>query len=56
MCITAFPQLISVAWYNLHMAWQLSLPKRFSVAAACGIYIYIYTYIYSIYCRDAGEV
>ena len=35
MCF-AVPQLISVAWYNLDMAWQLFIPKRLSVATACG--------------------
>ena len=32
----AVPQLISVAWYNLDMAWQPFIPKRLS-----DIYIYI---------------
>ena len=27
---------ISVAWYNLDMAWQLFIPKRLSVRTACG--------------------
>ena len=37
MCFTV-PQLIrlSVAWYNLDMAWQLFIPKRLSVTTACG--------------------
>ena len=35
MCF-AVPQLIRVAWYNLDMAWQLFIPKRLSVATACG--------------------
>ena len=35
MCF-AVPQLISVAWYNLDMAWQLFIPKRLSVTTACG--------------------
>ena len=30
----AVPQLISVAWYNLDMAWQPFIPKRLSVATA----------------------
>ena len=55
----AVPQLISVAWYNLDMAWQPFIPKRLSVTTACGtiavmrtsrerkaLYIYIYIYIY----------
>ena len=29
-------QLISVAWYNLDMAWQLFIPKRLSATTACG--------------------
>ena len=32
----AVPQLISVAWYNMDMAWQLFIPKRLSVRTACG--------------------
>ena len=27
MCF-AVPQLISVAWYNLDLAWQLFIPKQ----------------------------
>ena len=32
----ADPRLISVAWYNLDMAWQPFNPKRLSVTTACG--------------------
>ena len=32
----AVPQLISVAWYNLDMAWKRFIPKRLSVTTACG--------------------
>ena len=32
-CFTV-PQLISVAWYNLDMAWQPFIPKRLSVTIA----------------------
>ena len=32
----AVPQLISVAWYNLDMVWQLFMSKRSSVTTACG--------------------
>ena len=37
MCFTV-PQLIrlSVAWYNLDMAWQLFIHERLSVTTACG--------------------
>ena len=34
-CFTV-PQLISVAWYNLDMAWQPFIPKRLSVTTTCG--------------------
>ena len=34
-CFTV-PQLISVAWYNLDMAWQPFIPTRLSVTTACG--------------------
>ena len=32
----AVPQLLSVAWYNLDMAWQTFIPKRLSVTTDCG--------------------
>ena len=35
MCFAVL-QLISVAWYNLDMAWQPFIPKRLSVTNACG--------------------
>ena len=39
----AVPQLISVAWYNLDMAWQLFIPKQLLVATACGIIAVMHT-------------
>ena len=35
MCFAVL-QLISVAWYNLDMAWQPFIPKRLSVTIAYG--------------------
>ena len=37
------PQLISVAWYNLGMAWQLFISKRLSVTTACGTMAVVHT-------------